>query len=83
MENWGLKHPREKIIYSFFYVAFHILELGWVGDDWGGIGAAWRMYLASIWTHSFKNENLKEPFNILSFKHGSDILKQWGSKITI
>ena len=31
------------------------------------------MYLASIWTHSFKNENLKEPFNILSFKHGSDI----------
>ena len=31
----------------------------------------------------FKNEKLKESFNILSLKHGSNILKQWGSKITI
>ena len=56
MENWGLKHPRKKKI-----VAFLILDLGWVGDDWGGIAAAWRMYSASIWTHFLRMKSWKNP----------------------
>ena len=56
MENWGLKHPRKKKL-----VAFLILDLGWVGDDWGGIAAAWRMYSASIWTHFLRMKSWKNP----------------------
>ena len=56
MENWGLKHPRKKKL-----VAFLILDLGWVGDDWGGIAAAWRMYSASIWTHFLRMKSWRNP----------------------
>ena len=56
MENWSLKHPRKKK-----YVAFLILDLGWVGDDWGGIAAAWHMYSASIWTHFLRMKSWKNP----------------------
>ena len=45
MENWGLKHPREKIVYSFFTWPFTF----WNWDGLGMIGGALELLGACTW----------------------------------